>query len=281
MKDIVVGIDFSECSINALEHAVTIAQKLKSDIAMVHVFNPGSTHKTIYKYADPVDEATKLLEEIATRYQPLLTQGTISYRIREGRIYKEVAAEANERKAIYVFVGTHGASGFEELWAGSNAYKIISYSKCPVITLREGVKADRNLERIIVPIDANMASRQKVPYAANMAKLFNAEVHVLALYHTTVKDVQNQVLDYAKQACEFFEKHEINFLLKSIRTKNVTDSTIEYAKKVDANLIVIMTEQVSSPANLILGNYALQMISRSPMPVMTVQPKELMRVLSR
>jgi hypothetical protein len=61
----------------------------------------------------------------------------------------------------------------------------------------------------------------------------------------------------------------------------VTDATIDYANKVDANLIIIMTEQVSSPSNLILGPYSLQMISRSPMPVMSVQPKELMKVLSR
>lgn len=281
MKDLVVGIDFSEGSINALEHALSIAQKLKSNIAMVHVFNPGSTHRTIYKYSDPVDEATKLLEELVARYQPLLPQGTITFKIREGKIYKEIAAEANDRKAVYIVIGTHGSSGFEELWAGSNAYKIISYAKCPVITLREGVKAERTLTRIILPIDATISSRQKVPYASNMAKLFDAEVHVLALFHTSVKDIQNTVLDYAKQACEFFEKHQINFVLKSVRTKNVTDSTIDYANKVDANLIIIMTEQVSSPSNLLLGPYSLQMISRSPMPVMSVQSKELMKVLSR
>lgn len=69
--------------------------------------------------------------------------------------------------------------------------------------------------------------------------------------------------------------------MTSRRCKNPTDATIDYAIKVDANLIVIMTEQTSSPMNIIMGAYAQQMIHRSPIPVMSVQPKEFLRIRTR
>ena len=61
--DIIVAIDFSACSVNALRHAVTIAAKAQSRVIMVHVLKGTGNPPVIYKYADPMDQATKLLEE--------------------------------------------------------------------------------------------------------------------------------------------------------------------------------------------------------------------------
>jgi nucleotide-binding universal stress UspA family protein len=281
MKEIIAAVDFSECSVNAAEHAAGIALRAGTNLKLIYVYNPDLKHKTIYKYKDPLDEATQLLEELVQRFQLILPQGTVSYKIREGKVFREVVDEAKESKAMMIVAGTHGTSGFEELWIGSNAFRIISAAPCPVITLREGVKPERQLRRIVLPIDATLSTRQKVPFATMMAKMFNAEIHVLALYQSGVKDAQQIVLEYAKQTCAYLEKNHIDFLMTSRRCKNPTDATIYYAIKVDANLIVIMTEQTSSPMNIIMGAYAQQMIHRSPIPVMSVQPKEFLRIRTR
>jgi nucleotide-binding universal stress UspA family protein len=281
MKEIIVAVDFSECSVNAIEHAISIAIRAKRDVKLVYVYNPAKSHRIIYKYTDSLDEATKLLEELTARYQPAIAPRQLTFKIREGKIFKEIVDEAKESQAMLIVAGTHGTSGFEEFWIGSNAYRIICAATCPVITLREGVKSERELKRIVMPIDSTLASRQKAPATAQMAKLFGAEVHVLALFQSNYKDSQRNILDYAKQVCEYFEKNRIDFLMTSRRCKNPTEATIDYAKKIEANLITIMTEQSSSAVNLILGAYAQQMIHRSPFPVMSVQPKELLRVLTR
>ena len=59
----------------------------------------------------------------------------------------------------------------------------------------------------------------------------------------------------------------------------ITDATIEYALKVDANLISIMTEQEKTTKNLWLGAYAQQMVNHSPIPVMSIHSIEYMRSL--
>jgi nucleotide-binding universal stress UspA family protein len=57
--------------------------------------------------------------------------------------------------------------------------------------------------------------------------------------------------------------------------KNLTVTTIEYAARVNANLIIIMTEQEKKVANFLIGNFAHQMMNTSPIPVLSVRPKEL------
>ena len=53
---------------------------------------------------------------------------------------------------------------------------------------------------------------------------------------------------------------------------NITELAIDYAKKVNADLIAIMTEQTQSAKNIILGPYAQQMVNHSPIPVISFRP---------
>ncbi len=280
-KDIIVGIDFSACSVNALKHAVSIASKTESCIKMVWVKRPDFAKEVIYKYQNVEEEIMDLFSELKQDFAPNLPDERITYTIREGKVYEEIVHYAQEEDASMIVVGTHGASGFEEFWMGSNAYKIVSAAACPVLSIRESSTFATPLRRIVVPIDSTLSTRQKVPYAVQFARIFNAEIHILALYYTTVKAVQEDVLNYSKQVAEYLEDQKINFVLKSVDTKNVTTSTLDYAQEIDANLIVIMTEQITTTSNLWLGPYAQQMVHRSSIPVLSVHPKEYVRTYSR
>ncbi len=77
------------------------------------------------------------------------------------------------------------------------------------------------------------------------------------------------------------EEENIRYVLESVHAENLTDSTIEYALKINANLISIMTEQEISAKNLLLGPYAQQMVNHSPIPVLSIHPKDLLVSLSR
>jgi len=124
-----------------------------------------------------------------------------------------------------------------------------------------------------MPIDSTLESRQKVPITALIAKYYNAEVHVLATHITTVKDVRERIMEYIKQAERYLEENQIRFVIKEIEAGNISDSVIEYATAVNANLISIMDEQEKAAANIWLGPYAQQMVNHSPIPVLVVHAK--------
>lgn len=277
MKTILAAIDFSDCSINALEHAVSIARASDSNLLMIWVNNPNTT-KTILSSDlsdDLLEEVERQFTRLITRYSSQLPKTKIDYLIREGKVYKEVVTQADESDAWLIVAGTHGSSGFEEFWIGSNAFKIVSAANCPVLTIRAGSSAEKHINTIVLPIDSTPETRQKVPFTCDLANLFNAEIHILALYTTTISEVRSFVKRYATQANEYFTKNKVSSRIIEIETDNLSTSTIEYAEKIDASLISIMTEQEKKATNIWLGPYAQQMVHHSSIPVLSIHPKEI------
>jgi len=283
MANIIAAIDFSDCSINALEHAVSIASHGTLDVHMIWVNNPSVTKKTIYSdsSSDLIDEIRNQFGKLVETYSPELPDSTIDFVIREGKTYREIIDEAKEMESLCIVMGTHGSSGFEQFWIGSNANKLISMSKCPVITLRAGISPSQPLKYILMPIDSTIDTRQKVPFTAYLARLFDAEIYVLSIYASKYKSIKLRVDEYTDQVCKYLEEEGVIFHRDILSCDNLTTGTIEYATKVKANLISIMTEQETSPFNLVVGPYAQQMVNNSPLPVLSINPFETMQLSSR
>ncbi|MGA2822472.1 MAG: universal stress protein [Bacteroidales bacterium] len=274
MNNIVVAIDFSESSINAFLHALSIAQKCNTDLDLVWVRKSTEEQDKFDNKGDPTKEVTVQFTELITKYQPELPGNKINYKIRTGKVYKEITDEARESKAMLVVAGTHGASVFVEFWIGSNANRIISLSPCPVITIRSGINIARPLSRIVLPIDSTAETRQKATFTGYLAKKHDAQIHILSLYRTKVKAMRRNIDSYSEQVAKYFEEKGIKYLITSTEADNIADSIIKYGKSVDANLISIMTHQESSTANLWMGPFAQQTVNRSPIPVLCIRPKE-------
>ena len=282
MKKILVAIDFSECSINALEHAITIANKAESGLEMIFVIKPASSKEMFTEGPQTLSSMVKdKFNELVAKYQPLLGKNKMEYIIREGKVYQEIVREADKKDVFLVMAGTHGSSGFEEFWMGSNANRIVSALRKPVITIRGGVNIKRHLEKIVLPLDSTPETRQKVPFTAYIGKIFDAEIHILRVYTSKVTAMIRKVDSYAEQIVKHLEEENVKYVLESVQADNLTDATIEYALKINANLISIMTEQETATKNLVLGPYAQQMVNHSPIPVLSIHPKELLVALSR
>lgn len=274
MNTIVVAVDFSESSINAFLHALLIAEKCKTDLDLIWVRKSAEEKDKFDSGGDPTKEVIVQFTDLIAKYQPELPGNKISYKIRTGKVYKEITDEARESKAMLVVTGTHGASVFVEFWIGSNANRIVSLAPCPVLTIRGGIDVSRPLSLIVLPMDSTTETRQKATFTGYLAKKHNAEIHILSLYSTKAKAIRRNVDAYAEQVAKYFEEEGIKFLITSKEADNISDGMIEYAQSVDANLISIMTQQESTTANLWMGPYAQQTINRSPIPVLCIRPKE-------
>jgi len=279
MKHIIVAIDFSRSSLHALEYAINLANRIKSNIILVWVDNTKSDESV---YPDLMigsrKEITNSFDEIVTKYSPLLKEGEITYKIRKGKVHIEIANQAKYSDAMLVVAGAHGVTGFEEFWIGSNAYRIVTYSPCPVITIRSDYNFKKDIKKIVLPIDSTLETRQKLPFSTIIAKYFDSEIHVVSLQNTTIKAVRQKVDNYTAQVKKYLEEENVPFINESVDAENITNATIEYANKIEADLIVIMTEQEMTTANLFLGAYAQQMVNHSPIPVLNIHAKEYVRV---
>lgn len=266
MNNIIVGFDFSTGSANAVDLTIDLANRWQSDIRLVYV-------------KEKSEDEAPIRAEIERRnagVAHLLKGVKLEYVIREGKVSEQLAAQAEEDEALMIVVGTHGMSGFESNWIGKNTYRTITDSPVPVLSVREDFNFKKDLERIVVPLDSTTDTRQKVPFAARMAKTFGSEIHLLGLNTSDSKDIKSLVKGYVNQVENFLDKYNVKHVTEFVDArKNLTVATLEYADRINADLIVIMTEQEKAFTSWLMGNYAQQMLHLSNHPILSIRPEQV------
>ncbi len=274
MKHIIVPMDFSSESINGLRLAIIFANRFEIPLQMVHVMKQSGDavrEGSDEKYTEIIEAFERLKKEYAPNFHD---EDQFGYIVKRGKVYREIIGQAKALEEAVIITSTHGASGFEEFFMGSNSFKIVSSAETPVITIRHGIVA-HNIRIIVLPIDTTLGTRQKVPYTAEIAKQFDSEVHVVAHSTKKVKDADAKLSAYSKQACDYFRERGIKYVLRRIEGENMVDPIIKYALDVGADLVSIMTEQDDSLVDFIMGTNAQQMLNKSPIPVLCVSSKDI------
>lgn len=220
------------------------------------------------------DEAIKGFNELLKTYKPSFLY-QLDYKLRKGKVYQEVAHVARSIKAGIIVTGTHGVTGYETFWIGSNAYRIVSYAPCPVITVRFDFPTDIDFSTIVLPIDSTTDTRLKIPFACDLARQLNSAIHIVGSHNTGLLTMKKKTISNMEHAVARCKKLEIPFQTIEMQSSNLTNSVISYAVEHQADIIAIMTEQERSATSLLLGPQAQQMINFSPIPVLSIQPREI------
>ena len=272
MKSIIVGTDFSKGSYVALELAVDIANKMKCGITVIWAKREkmlmDEEQQTVMTLL-----AEEKLKDLCEKHQPNLLYGKIRWQICSGRVGAVLARQARHENAPMMVIGTNGASGFEKYWMGSTAVRIVQEAPCPTLTVREGFNFHKKLDNIVVPIRINANSRQKVGPAAQMARIFGSHVHILGLIESAQDALTLRT--YLKQVEAFFAKEGISYSSCGRRYENYSKTVLEYANKINADLVVINTEQDRLLARLFLGTNAQQIVHNSQIPVLCIHPEDI------
>lgn len=146
LTKILVPIDFSNYSKNALRYAVSFAKHFNSKIYLVYVVEP-----VIYPSDFSMGQVTfpvtdlELSDRAKDELQSLANAEigeVIPYEIiiKTGKPFVEINETASDLDADLIIIATHGHSGVEHILFGSTAEKVVRKAPCPVLTLREPVK---------------------------------------------------------------------------------------------------------------------------------------------
>jgi nucleotide-binding universal stress UspA family protein len=195
-NQILCPVDFSEFSRRALDHALSVARCYRSRVTALHVVSPTpvvvpnpyyfQTETPPPMMLPPVDRAA-----IAAQLQRLAQEERVPGVKVESRIaeapdvYREILLQAERLRSDLVVMGTHGRSGFERLFLGSTAEKVLRKAGCPVMTVPP--KAPESMARGPVPftrilcaVDFSDSSKIALDYAMSLARESHA---ALALVH--------------------------------------------------------------------------------------------------
>lgn len=277
---ILIPVDFSKTSLNAVKYAAFMAQFTKGELVLVHVQNksdlldvimPAVKLKDISVITDFLAEKLeKIAADIKKRYGIKVT----TY-VSTGNTTSEIVSMAEETKSTLIVMGTHGKDSENGFFLGSNAYRVLTKSDIPVMTVQTAAEK-LGFQNILVPLDSSHHSRQKVDSAIFMADKFGAHLHVLGILHEGNKGEENykyKMDTIMSQIKKLADKKNVKCTTDIQFTDNRSKKTLAYAKKIKADLIIAMTDQEAEFSSVVLGNYIHQLTNHSKIPVLCVPPE--------
>ena len=265
-KLVVVPWDFTKVAESALAHAVKIGRQVNSDICLLHVVSTGIG-------AREEGEKKSLLKHIADE-NSVRYNIPIQWAVVMGSIFSAIAEYANEedRNASLVVMGTHGMKGMQKL-TGSWALKVIVKSKIPFIVVQDPPVDQNRYHNIVFPVDFRVEDKEKMGMAIFMGKYFDSKIHILKGTPSD-KGLAAKVNKNLNFAVKYLIQNNVEYEIHETSSGKTAQKTIDFANKINADLILIVTTKSPTFADYMLGASEQEIIANSSrIPVCCVNPK--------
>ncbi len=272
-KNIIVGVDFSNSSLNAMRHAVSLAMKTGADLHLVWVKTPGVTRNAGDGDDAYIRNHQASLEEWKDMCKMESPETEISTVILQGKVHVELNKYAANQPNAMIVMGTHGTSGFEEGYIGNNANRLIRASKVPILIMRENIEIKRDLHNIYAPIDLSFETLQKMRYATYLGKRFAAKVSIVGVYYPNNADTRHIINVQMRHAADMCEDANVRHEMIPLTVqKDYVQTLLNHAHELDANLIVIMREE--SETDFTSSSNMNEILSTSKMPLLIIPNRQ-------
>jgi nucleotide-binding universal stress UspA family protein len=263
-KVIIVPWDFTPVADHALAHAVKISRMVGNEICLLHI-----VEAKINRTDEEAKKArlSKVTEENARKFNM-----TIAFHISKGSIFSAIADYAHDADASLVVMGTHGMKGMQKL-TGSWALKVIVKSKVPFIVVQEAPADQERYHNIVFPVDFRNENKEKIRMAIFMGKYFDSKIHILETIATD-KNILKKTNINLNFAIKYLIQNNIEYEIHEMPRGDIAQQTIDFAQKINADLILIVTTKNITFADYILGASEQFIIANSSkIPVCCVNPK--------
>jgi nucleotide-binding universal stress UspA family protein len=285
MKQILVAVDFEPQSLIALEQSYNLARLLPAEIVLLYVYDPPAGLRSLFGAS--YDE--EILGKLAERLTGLSAQVhaetglQVSTILETGQVYSKILETADKIQAQFIIMGTHSQPelpGNTVGVLGANSSRVLRSTKCPVITINARHHYD-GCRNILLPLDLTSESRQKVTWGIRIAKIYGAGIKVVSGYWSKNDPaVLGKLKFLAGQVKQVIEQEGIRCTAEIVEDveneKALIPTVLNYAEQQgDIDLIMIMTQQEASVIQFFVGSRAQEFVRLSPIPVMSIAPKEL------
>lgn len=272
---ILVPVDYSDKSAYGLQMAANLLEKCGGAITVLNVL----------KGVDPIfsdvftDEERQIwlgklkshLWNFAEKYIDF-SRFKCNVVIEKGRLCETILKTADNIAATTIVMGTSTADNIKKRIIGTNALRVVSEAKIPVITLKNEPKTT-TIKRIVLPLDITKDSREKTVEAVKIAKCFDADIMVVSAYSINDDSIINKLQLQMNQILDYIKSHNVDVTGQILRVNNRVDEILNFIDVNKADLIVITTHQQLEVVNSFIGSFAKSIIHAAKIPVVSIVPK--------
>ncbi|WBX73112.1 universal stress protein [Tenacibaculum pacificus] len=274
MKKIIVPVDFSIHSENALKTAAFLAKKNNTEIIAVHMLElsnavinqseMSSQNETIFYL--------KLAEKRFTEFlkKDYLSDLKVTPIIKHFKVFSELDALAQEENADLLVIGSKGTSGLEEIFIGSNTEKVIRYANRPVLVVKEEAITSK-VEKVVFARD--FSNDDVAPYLKAKAFFGKLNCDLQLIYVNTPTAKFKSSLEITAKMQLFFEAANEDVTkakdVKIIADYSVEDGVLYYANKSNADIIAVATHGRKGISHFFEGSISEDIANHSALPIIS------------
>ena len=211
-----------------------------------------------------------LVSEVASR-----TGLKVNGMVTKGKAHQKITEVADLVGAKLIVMGTNGRPlGFYNKIIGYKAVRVISKSTCPVITIK-GKEHFNGCRTIILPLDLEKETKQKVKHTIDLACLWKAVVKVVSVVERDDFGALSSLAANLRQAQNYLSGRGVKPTTELINFNGryLSKAVLDYSTLHQADLIMIITQQENYFTQYLIGSAVQSIIYNSEVPVMSIHPE--------
>ncbi len=272
MKRILVPVDFSIQSENALKTAAYYGKTYNYEIVAVHMLELSTA---MVNNSNTTKETVLYLKLAEKRFNEFLDQDflkdvKVTPILKHYKVFTELNTLYKEEKIDLVMMGSKGATGFKEFLIGSNAQKVIRHSNIPVLVIKDKA-LDQGFKKAIFACDFTEDSIGPYKRIKEFCDFINLDVKMLYVNtpgksFLSSQEMRTTVKGFFDQAKN--NSHHIDDVCY------VSDYSIEagitnYAKSYDADIIIMTTHGRSGFSQIFDHSVTEDVVNHVNIPVIS------------
>lgn len=278
MKKILVPTDFSDHAEYALKVAAQIARKNNGEIFLLHLLelpnqisNDGIGESNAVGKSAGIPEVMFFMEKARERFDevknaPYLDGIKIIEAIQFEKAFDGIMKHTKKHDIDLIVMGSHGASGFKEMFIGSNTEKVVRTSEVPVLVIKNDI-GEFTPKKFVFASDFSREINKPFAQVAAFANAFDMELNLV--YINTPSNFKS-THNAEKMVREFAAGFNINTLNTHIYNDvNVEKGILHFANNVNADLIGMCTHGRKGLAHFFNGSISEDLVNHSVKPVVT------------
>jgi nucleotide-binding universal stress UspA family protein len=262
IKNILVALDFSEPSLNALETAASLAAQWQSELSLLYVDEGLSERPQSTQKRQSMDILNALATDVRIKYaiDPRTS-------IVEGSAFYCIVRQAISERADLVVMGTYGASGYREGFIGTTAYNTIKLSLSPVLCVPAGRKWIP-FKKMLVPVRPRIDAHSQMRMVRHFASA--ATVTELLSLHPAERYSTNYVSEDTNGLEDFNGKGELVYFNVDGGEGLLPDNVLKHADRSNSDLIVLTPSLDVSTKQFYIGPHTQKILHHARVPILSV-----------
>ncbi|MEO1255713.1 MAG: universal stress protein [Bacteroidota bacterium] len=276
MKDILVPVDFTSGSENALRYSLDLANSLRARLSLLHIIEEGdkeqnSPQDIVESYrTGNIPEAISILGKYVTKIQDDMGVSVdILFEIQTGKAENKISQYAEEIAADLIVMSTWWAKGLGgkiDQWKGNMATRVIEKTQRPVLLIPEHLNFS-GFDHIVYATNFKESDQRVPKELLDLNKSTNLELSVVHVHRsgTLYGPIE---FDYLNKLYRM-EKGKVNVYFYTIHHEKVIDGLNSFINQEKGDVLAMLVHEKLSIFERLLGaDIPKQMSFHSKVPLL-------------